>query len=75
MRQELWTRARDGRLPLALRRADLETASYAAGTAGLPDVLAALTALADAKLDLLDKEADALREAVRINITYGSDAS
>lgn len=75
MRRELWARARDGRLPVALRRADLETASYAAGTAGLPDVLAALTALADAKLDLLDKEADALREAVRINITYGSDAS
>ena len=75
MRQELWTRARDSRLPLALRRADLETASYAAGTAGLPDVLAAFTALADAKLDLLDKEADAMREAVRINITYGSDAS
>ena len=75
MRQELRARARDGRLPLALRRADLETASYAAGTAGLPDVLAAFTALADAKLDLLDKEAEALREAVRINITYGSDAS
>jgi len=75
MRQELWARARDSRLPLALRRADLETASYAAGTAGLPDVLAAFTALADAKLDLLDKEAEALREAVRINITFGSDAS
>lgn len=75
MREELRARARDGVLPLALRRADLATASYAAGTAGLPDVLAALTALADAKLDLLDKEADALREAVRINITYGSDAS
>lgn len=75
MRQELWARARGGRLPLALRRADLETASYAAGTAGLPNVLAAFTALADAKLDLLDKEAEALREAVRINITYGSDAS
>jgi hypothetical protein len=38
-------------------------------------VLAAFTTLADAKLDLLDKEAEALREAVRINITYGSDAS
>jgi outer membrane protein TolC len=75
MRRELWSRAREGRLPLALRRADLETASYAAGTAGLPNVLAAFTALADAKLDLLDKEAEALREAVRINITYGSDAS
>ncbi|MFZ5669006.1 MAG: TolC family protein [Pseudomonadota bacterium] len=73
MHHELWDRARDGRLPLAQRRADLETASYAAGTADLAAVLAALTALADARLDLLDKEAEARRDAVRINITYGTD--
>lgn len=75
MHHELWMRARDTRLPLAQRRADLETASYAAGTAGLPDVLAAFTALADARLDVLDKEADTMRDAVRINLTYGTDAS
>lgn len=75
MHHELWMRARDTRLPLAQRRADLETASYAAGTAGLPDVLAAFTSLADARLDVLDKEAETMRDAVRINLTYGTDGS
>jgi len=75
MHHDLWARARDTRLPLAQRRADLETASYAAGAAGLPDVLAAFTALADAKLAVLDKEAEVMRDAVRINLTYGTDAS
>jgi len=74
LRQDLWARARDGRLPLAQRRADLETVSYAAGGAGLPEVLAAFTALADVRLDVLDKEAEAMRGAVRINLAYGSDA-
>lgn len=75
MHHDLWTRARDTRFPLAQRRADLETASYAAGTAGLPDVLAAFTALADTRLDALDKEAEVMRDAIRINLTYGTDAS
>lgn len=75
MHHDLWARARDTRLPLAQRRADLETASYAAGTAGLTDVLAAFTALADARLDVLDKEAQVMRDAVRINLTYGTDAT
>ena len=74
MHHEVWMRARDSRLPLAQRRADLETASYSAGTADLPSVLAAFTGLADARLDVLDKEADTMRDAVRINITYGTDA-
>ncbi len=74
MHHEVWMRARDSRLPLAQRRADLETGSYAAGTAGLPEVLAAFTTLADTRLDVLDKEAETLRDAVRINITYGTDA-
>ncbi|MBX3478816.1 MAG: TolC family protein [Caulobacter sp.] len=74
MHHEVWVRARDSRLPLAQRRADLETASYAAGTADLPAVLAAFTGLADARLDVLDKEAATMRDAVRINITYGMDA-
>lgn len=75
MHHEFWVRARDVRLPLAQRRADLETASYAAGAAGLPDVLAAFTALADARLEVLDREAETMRDAVRINLTYGTDAS
>lgn len=74
MHHEVWMRARDSRLPLAQRRADLETASYSAGTTGLPSVLAAFTGLADARLDVLDKEADTMRDAVRISIIYGTDA-
>jgi cobalt-zinc-cadmium efflux system outer membrane protein len=74
MHHEVWMRARDSRLPLAQRRADLETASYGAGSTGLPAVLTAFTGLADARLDVLDKEAATMRDAVRINITYGTDA-
>lgn len=60
--------------PLAARRAKLETASYAAGTASLSDVLGALLALAEARIDILDREADVQRDGVRIVLTYGSDA-
>ena len=67
-------RARQTLEPLAARRADLETASYAAGAAGLSDVLGAFLALAETKIDLLDREADVQRDAVRIVQTYGSDA-
>ncbi len=59
--------------PLAARKAQLETASYAAGTASLSDVLGAVLALAEAKIDLLDREADVQRDGVRIVLTYGSD--
>src|SRR3546814_1189059 len=38
MHHEQWMRARDTLLPLARNRAELETASYAAGRAGLLDV-------------------------------------
>jgi cobalt-zinc-cadmium efflux system outer membrane protein len=60
--------------PLAARRAQLETASYAAGTASLSDVLGAVLALAEAKIDILDREADVQRDGARIVLTYGSDA-
>lgn len=75
MHHDQWARARETLLPLARSKADLETASYGAGTAGLQEVLAAFMALADARLDLLDREAETLRDAVRINIAYGADAS
>lgn len=65
-------RARITLLPLAQRRADLETASYAAGTANLDDVFAAFSALADTRLDLLQREAATVRDAARLNLTYGS---
>ncbi len=67
-------RAETTLVPLAKRRADLETASYAAGSAGLDDVLQAFLALADAHIDRLDREAALSRDTVRIALTYGTDA-
>jgi cobalt-zinc-cadmium efflux system outer membrane protein len=66
-------RALETLLPLAKRRADLETASYAAGSAGLSDVLQAYLALAEARIDAIDREADVVRDGARIVLTYGSD--
>lgn len=60
-------------LPSAERRATLERASYAAGRATLSEALDATLALTEARIDLLDREADVARDAVRINLTYGSD--
>lgn len=74
MHHDRLARARTTLEPLAARRAQLETASYAAGTASLSDVLTAVLALAEAKIDILDREADVQRDGVRIVLTYGSDA-
>lgn len=60
-------------LPLAERRAALETAGYAAGRATLDDALGAGLALAEARLDWLDREADVARDAIRIYLTYGNE--
>ena len=57
-------------VPLAQRKADLERASYAGGNATLSDVLQASIALAEAKVDALNREADVVRDAVHINLTY-----
>ena len=67
-------RALETLVPLAQRRADLERASYGAGTAGLSDVLQALLALAEARIDAIDREADVARDGARIVLTYGADA-
>lgn len=72
MHHDQWLRARDEVLPAARQQADLETASYAAGRAGLSEVLDALTALAQARLTALEREAAVVRDAIRINFTYGS---
>ena len=56
--------------PLARKRVELETASYRARTASLSDVLAARRDLIQVELDLLDREAEAARDGVRITITY-----
>ena len=73
MHHDRMMRAHETLVPLAQKRADLETASYAAGTATLGDVLAAFMGLAEARLDALDREAEVARDAVRINLTYGAD--
>jgi cobalt-zinc-cadmium efflux system outer membrane protein len=73
MHREQWMRTQGVVVPAAKQRADLETASYAAGTATLVDVLDAMTALADAKLTALEREATVVRDGARIVLTYGSD--
>lgn len=67
-------RALETLVPLAKQRTDLETASYGAGTAGLSEVLQAFLALAEARIDAIDRQADVTRDAARIVLTYGSDA-
>ncbi|ACG77869.1 outer membrane efflux protein [Phenylobacterium zucineum HLK1] len=71
MRQAQWARARDVVQPAAQQQADLETASYAAGRAGLTDVLQAFTELAEVRLTVIEREAAAVRAAVQINLGYG----
>jgi outer membrane protein TolC len=73
MHHEQWMRARDTLLPLARNRAELETASYAAGRAGLLDVIEAQTMLADSELQLLDREAEVARDATRLVLTFGGN--
>lgn len=72
MHHEQFMRARDRLVPLAKQRADLEMASYSATNASLSDVLSAYLALAEARTSLVDREADLVRDAVRIDLTYGS---
>jgi cobalt-zinc-cadmium efflux system outer membrane protein len=66
-------RADETLVPLAERRASLEAASYAAGTASLSDALSSQLALAEARIDRLDRQADVVRDGVRITFTYGAD--
>ena len=73
MHHDQWLRARDRLVPLAKQRADLETAAYGAGTAGLPDVLDAFLGLATAQLTALDREAAVAVDTARLTLTYGSD--
>lgn len=73
MHHEQWMRARDTLLPLARREAELETASYAAGRAGLLDVIEAEASLARTELDMLDREAAVARHEALLALTYGDD--
>ena len=74
MHHDQWMRARDTLLPLARSRAELETASYGAGRAGLLDVIEAQTMLAGSELQLLDREAEVARDAVRLVLTFGGNS-
>ena len=73
MHHERLKRAETTFTPLAQKRANLETASYAAGNASLSDVLDAELALAETRIDTVDREAAVVRDAARIALTYGSE--
>ena len=72
MHHEQWMRARDVLQPLAQERVTLETASYGAGRATLVDLADAQAALADARLNTLDREATVVADGVRLTLLYGS---
>ncbi len=72
MDHERLARARESLVPLADRRAQLEAASYAGGNASLSEVLAAFLALAEARVDVIDREAAVARDGAKIVLTYGS---
>lgn len=74
MRHDQWMRSEGTLVPLAKKRAELERSSYAAGNASLSNVLSAMLALAEAKIEALNREAAVKRDAVRITLTYGSAA-
>lgn len=65
-----WQRARDELLPLARDRANLETASFAAGRAELTDVIEAKTALALLELHILGREQATVEAATTLRLTY-----
>ena len=62
--------ARDNLVPLARKRAKLDFDSYGAGTVDLGTALLATLSVAEAEVDLLVREAEVARDAIRINITY-----
>lgn len=67
--------ARDNLVPLARKRAKLDFDSYGAGTVDLGTALLATLTVAEAEVDLLVREAEVARDAIRINITYAGDRS
>jgi len=73
MHHDQWRRAVEVLVPTAEQRADLEVSSYAAGRAGFDELRLALTDLADAKLQAVEREAMVARDGARIQLTYGAD--
>ncbi len=72
MHHDRMNRAELTLVPLAEKTFDLEESSYAAGNASLTDVLKAQLNLAEADIDLLSRQADVVRDGIRINLTYGN---
>lgn len=68
-----YARARDTIVPLAEQRAKLDLASYEAGKLDLGLALTATIDAAEAELNLFDREAETVRGAVMIKLTYGSE--
>jgi cobalt-zinc-cadmium efflux system outer membrane protein len=71
MHHDRYVRAQQVLAPLAQERAALDRASYAAGTADLGMTLETALAAIRADLDAVDREAEVVRDGVRINLTYG----
>jgi outer membrane protein, heavy metal efflux system len=73
MHHAQWHRALQTLSPAAQQQADLETASYAAGRAGLAEVIEAFVQVAEVKLLTLEREAAVARDSVRIVLAYRGD--
>lgn len=65
--------ARNTLVPLARQRAMLDRDSYAAGKTDLGTALLATLSVAETEVDLLDREAEVARDAIRITIIYSGD--
>jgi outer membrane protein TolC len=68
-----WQNAEHGMHMLESERVALETASYAAGRASLADVIDAKVGLAMHELEILAREAEAVKAASLLRLTYGED--
>lgn len=68
-----WQRARDELLPLARDGTELEIASFKASRAELTDLIDALTARALVELEVLKREAEAVKAAAMLRLTYEED--
>lgn len=71
MHHDRYARAKATLVPLAHERADLDRASYGAGTTDLGTTLESTLVAIRADLDAVDREAEVVRDGVRINLTYG----
>ncbi|MBN8804710.1 MAG: TolC family protein [Sphingopyxis terrae] len=71
MHHEQLGNAQSRLVPLAKKRAELDLASYAAGQLDLGTALLSTLALAEAEVDVLAREAEVARDAIRINYIYG----